>query len=134
MILSLTLLANHPLIIVLIILITSISRRIEIFIVSNNQWISYILILAFLGGLIILFLYIASLTPNQKFNRKHLFIIIPILMLYSNEKIFEFSNIQINIIYRASWNVITIILILIIIILTFVIKLIYNPFNPLKRK
>lgn len=36
--------------------------------VAGNFWFSYVLFLVFLGGVLVLFIYITSLASNEKFN------------------------------------------------------------------
>nr|QGQ56386.1 NADH dehydrogenase subunit 6 [Brachystomella parvula] len=50
---------------------------------SNLSWISFILFLVFVGGLLVLFIYIVSLTPNTQFmiNKLNFFIISTTLLV-----------------------------------------------------
>ena len=51
--------------------------------ISKTFWLSYILFLVFLGGILILFIYITSLASNELFffSIKHFFIIIIIIII-----------------------------------------------------
>nr|QYL70184.1 NADH dehydrogenase subunit 6 [Taxonus zhangi] len=65
---------------------------------SLNFWYSYILFLIMLGGMLILFIYVSSLSSNQKFNfnKKNLMIYFIILIILSwitiNSKMNLFMN------------------------------------------
>lgn len=57
---------NHPISIGLILLIQTILRCGLSGIITKNFWFSYILFLVFIGGILILFIYMASLASNEK--------------------------------------------------------------------
>nr|YP_009110447.1 NADH dehydrogenase subunit 6 [Clibanarius infraspinatus]CEH27546.1 NADH dehydrogenase subunit 6 [Clibanarius infraspinatus] len=48
---------------------------------NYSYWFSYILFLVFLGGMLVLFIYVTSLASNEKFNMKNSFNIILLLTL-----------------------------------------------------
>nr|ADK97578.1 NADH dehydrogenase subunit 6 [Peripatoides sp. DVL-2010] len=58
---------NHPLMMGLMIMIKVVLICIIIGIYSMSFWYSYMLFLIFLGGLLVLFIYISSLTENELF-------------------------------------------------------------------
>lgn len=70
--------ANHPLIIGLILLAQTITIALFTGLTLSSFWFSYILILVFLGGILILFIYVASIASNEKFSKYSL---IPSLIL-----------------------------------------------------
>ena len=57
--------ANHPLIIGFIILILTVILAAGIALFRIRTWLSYILILILLGGLLVIFIYISLLAPNE---------------------------------------------------------------------
>jgi NADH-ubiquinone oxidoreductase chain 6 len=57
--------ANHPLIIGLIILVLTVILAAGIALFRIRTWLSYILILILLGGLLVIFIYISLLAPNE---------------------------------------------------------------------
>nr|QLY89809.1 NADH dehydrogenase subunit 6 [Agapetus fuscipes] len=59
---------KHPLSLGLLLLIQSLLISIMTGMISFNFWFSYILFLIFLGGLLILFIYITTLIPNMIFK------------------------------------------------------------------
>jgi len=73
-------LSTHPIVIVIIISFQSLLVSITLAYFSQNSWFSLILFLVFIGGLIVLFIYISSLASNEIFTqtRKIRFILIPI--------------------------------------------------------
>jgi NADH-ubiquinone oxidoreductase chain 6 len=46
-----------------------------------SRWYAYILFLIYVGGLLVIFAYVASLSPNMLFSRINLIIFIPITLL-----------------------------------------------------
>lgn len=62
---------NHPITIGLILLIQTILNCLLTGFIAKTFWFSYILFLIFIGGMLILFIYIASLASNEKikFNK-----------------------------------------------------------------
>nr|AMK97175.1 NADH dehydrogenase subunit 6 [Homola orientalis] len=59
---------NHPLSMGLILLLQTILVGISSGLSSTSFWFSYILFLIFLGGMMVLFIYVASLASNSKFS------------------------------------------------------------------
>nr|YP_009353715.1 NADH dehydrogenase subunit 6 [Daphnia galeata]WBR65260.1 NADH dehydrogenase subunit 6 [Daphnia galeata]BAX01980.1 NADH dehydrogenase subunit 6 [Daphnia galeata]BAX01993.1 NADH dehydrogenase subunit 6 [Daphnia galeata]BAX02019.1 NADH dehydrogenase subunit 6 [Daphnia galeata]BAX02032.1 NADH dehydrogenase subunit 6 [Daphnia galeata] len=57
--------ANHPLMMGLIILVLTITMAAEMALFGISTWLSYILILILLGGLLVIFIYISLLAPNE---------------------------------------------------------------------
>lgn len=62
--------SSHPVIIIAMILVQSLLTCVLIWFNIKNRWISFVLFLIFLGGLIVLFIYITSLAYNEKFRIK----------------------------------------------------------------
>lgn len=59
---------SHPLLLVLTLIIQTIPIIITIVYNLENRWLRYILFLIFLGGLLIIFIYLSALVPNEIFN------------------------------------------------------------------
>nr|YP_009652405.1 NADH dehydrogenase subunit 6 [Sinella curviseta]QAU56476.1 NADH dehydrogenase subunit 6 [Sinella curviseta] len=69
MIVSLTIaISSHPVSILMLILLQTLFICILMFSMLKTSWFSYILFLIFLGGLMVLFVYIVSLASNEKFS------------------------------------------------------------------
>lgn len=60
--------ATHPLSIGLLLLIQTVLIAISGGLLSHSFWISYIIFLIFLGAILVLFIYVASLAANEQFN------------------------------------------------------------------
>nr|YP_008757579.1 NADH dehydrogenase subunit 6 [Octostigma sinensis]AEV44844.1 NADH dehydrogenase subunit 6 [Octostigma sinensis] len=80
-------LSNHPFPMIFILLIQTALMALSLGMMFSTFWYSYILLLIYLGGMLILFLYIASLSPNLMFKSKKfllfctliLFLFLPLL-------------------------------------------------------
>jgi len=72
MILSiLILISSNPIIILIVILAQTLFICLLIWTIIKTRWFSFILFLIFLGGLIVLFVYVVSLASNEKFELKY---------------------------------------------------------------
>jgi len=154
--------SKHPLgmglILIFQTLLISLVARINRF----NFWFSYILFLIFVGGLLILFIYVISLASNEMFNfslkillNKWIFFLVFIFIIYfldfslinffnKNSDIFKIENLKIlnietneliNKIYNFPRRIITIILIIYLFLCLIAICKIINIFEgPLRPK
>nr|YP_009671928.1 NADH dehydrogenase subunit 6 [Strahlaxius plectrorhynchus]QCX31788.1 NADH dehydrogenase subunit 6 [Strahlaxius plectrorhynchus] len=59
---------NHPLSMGIVLLLQTCMVCIASGLVGNSFWFSYILFLVFLGGMLVLFIYVASLASNESFK------------------------------------------------------------------
>nr|YP_009045707.1 NADH dehydrogenase subunit 6 [Ideopsis similis]AIC83190.1 NADH dehydrogenase subunit 6 [Ideopsis similis] len=66
---------NHPLSMGLMILIQTLLLCIISGMIINTYWFSYILFLIFLGGLLVLFIYVSSIASNEMFKMMNYMII-----------------------------------------------------------
>lgn len=73
----------HPLAIGLILLIQTVIICVTAGLSINSFWFSYILFLIFLGGILVLFIYVASLASNEtfRFSSTILMLALPTLLL-----------------------------------------------------
>nr|YP_006234047.1 NADH dehydrogenase subunit 6 [Athyma sulpitia]AFH54887.1 NADH dehydrogenase subunit 6 [Athyma sulpitia] len=101
---------NHPLAMGILILIQTLLTCLISGMLINTYWFSYILFLIFLGGLLVLFIYVSSVASNElfkiHFSEKFFYIYIIFIMifsiLYSNNLIwmnFSFNDEMINFFY-----------------------------------
>jgi NADH-ubiquinone oxidoreductase chain 6 len=67
---------SHPLLLRLLLILITLSIIVRIFNSSFNIWFSFILCLIYLGGVLILFIYISSFLPNEKFFSIRIFSIL----------------------------------------------------------
>nr|YP_009538010.1 NADH dehydrogenase subunit 6 [Limenitis albomaculata]AYN60753.1 NADH dehydrogenase subunit 6 [Limenitis albomaculata] len=78
---------NHPLAMGLLILIQTLFTCLISGMLINTYWFSYILFLIFLGGLLVLFIYVSSVASNELFKinltNKFFLIYILIIMIFS---------------------------------------------------
>nr|QWX90408.1 NADH deshydrogenase subunit 6 [Bradysia impatiens] len=74
---------KHPLAMGFILIIQTILISMITGLMINSFWFSYILFLVFLGGMLVLFIYVTSLASNEMFNfsTNMVFIYLSILML-----------------------------------------------------
>nr|WAM61647.1 NADH dehydrogenase subunit 6 [Limenitis jina] len=83
---------NHPLTMGLLILIQTLFTCLLSGMLINTYWFSYILFLIFLGGLLVLFIYVSSVASNELFKihlmSKFIFIYIFTILIFS----FFFKN------------------------------------------
>nr|YP_010998241.1 NADH dehydrogenase subunit 6 [Plecia hardyi]WPM86398.1 NADH dehydrogenase subunit 6 [Plecia hardyi] len=87
-------LSKHPLMMGLILLIQTFWTCMISGMFSYTFWFSYILFIVFLGGLMVLFMYMVSIASNEMFNFKmnlmimlYFMIIIMVLMNYNLDKV-----------------------------------------------
>nr|QVH36317.1 NADH dehydrogenase subunit 6 [Erionota torus] len=86
---------KHPLSMGLMILIQTFLTCLISGMIINTYWFSYILFLTFMGGLLVLFIYISSIASNELFkfsftNKSSIFIFISILL----SSILFFNNLK----------------------------------------
>nr|QNE85593.1 NADH dehydrogenase subunit 6 [Chrysotimus molliculus] len=78
---------NHPLAMGLMLLVQTLLMCLASGIMSKTFWFSYILFLVFLGGMLVLFIYVTSLASNEMFsmsmNSIMFFMFIIIIMMLS---------------------------------------------------
>nr|YP_010585923.1 NADH dehydrogenase subunit 6 [Lepidostoma longipilosum]UZZ43646.1 NADH dehydrogenase subunit 6 [Lepidostoma longipilosum] len=89
---------SHPFIITLMMIIQTFLMSLMIGLMNFSFWLTYLMFLIFVGGLLILFIYISSLTPNKifYFNKIKMFIFIFVnimILIFSNLK-FNFLNLE----------------------------------------
>nr|WFP43263.1 NADH dehydrogenase subunit 6 [Rhomboptera ligata] len=60
--------SSHPVSMTIIIMLQTLTMSLSMSLVAKTYWMSYILFLVFLGGMLVLFLYITSLAPNEMFS------------------------------------------------------------------
>nr|YP_637124.1 NADH dehydrogenase subunit 6 [Adoxophyes honmai]AAY57402.1 NADH dehydrogenase subunit 6 [Adoxophyes honmai] len=73
---------NHPLSMGLMILIQTIFTCLITGMLINTYWFSYILFLTFLGGLLVLFIYVSSIASNDMFKNNFFFLKIMMLSIF----------------------------------------------------
>nr|QXG15684.1 NADH dehydrogenase subunit 6 [Triceratopyga calliphoroides] len=99
---------KHPLAMGLILLIQTTLVTLTSGLMTKSFWFSYILFLVFLGGMLVLFIYVTSLASNEMFtfSIKLLFISLSIFMLMiitlffmDKNNLLQYQNLEIKSIY-----------------------------------
>nr|YP_009026956.1 NADH dehydrogenase subunit 6 [Leptomantella albella]AHW52371.1 NADH dehydrogenase subunit 6 [Leptomantella albella] len=94
---------NHPLSMGLVLFLQTILMCLISGLLSTNFWFSYILLLIYIGGMLVLFMYITSLASNEMFfySNKMLIlllltplILITVYWLNSSFNIYTFENLE----------------------------------------
>nr|YP_009343002.1 NADH dehydrogenase subunit 6 [Austropotamobius torrentium]APS87216.1 NADH dehydrogenase subunit 6 [Austropotamobius torrentium] len=125
---------------------------------SHSFWFSYILFLIFLGGMLVLFIYVASLASNEMFNTQFNYLSISLslvfilsfmllffdpLTIYSNFNLlassvmsmykFNMTSLLVSTIYNYSSMFFTLFLISYLLLTLFIVVKIINPLSsPLR--
>lgn len=79
----------HPLLIVTSLILQRFTLMSIFYFLNFNLWNAYMLFLIFLGGLLIIFIYLSALIPNEIFQKKT-----SILMVFLITSLFFFSGIK----------------------------------------
>nr|YP_010713304.1 NADH dehydrogenase subunit 6 [Mesobuthus eupeus]WDA95762.1 NADH dehydrogenase subunit 6 [Mesobuthus eupeus] len=74
--------SNHPLVMGLLLMGSTVLVAFSFFLLFKVSWFSYLLLLAFLGGLLVLFIYVASLASNEAMKFESKFFYFSIFMLF----------------------------------------------------
>nr|AVN68012.1 NADH dehydrogenase subunit 6 [Melanozosteria nitida] len=88
---------NHPLAMGLILLMQTVFMCMMTGLLSQSFWFSYVLFLIFLGGMLILFIYVTSLASNEMFYMSTKIMMIMLLITMMMMTMMYIINININI-------------------------------------
>nr|UZH35958.1 NADH dehydrogenase subunit 6 [Phlugiolopsis punctata] len=85
---------NHPMAMMLIIILQTLIVSLTTGMMTSTFWFSYILFLVFLGGMLVLFIYITSLASNELFSipTKSLIIVLMFLSIIISISLFSDST------------------------------------------
>lgn len=72
---------NHPISIIMFIIIQTFIVGLITGIIIESFWLSYILFLTFLGGILVLFIYITRIASNELFKPKSIILVISIIIV-----------------------------------------------------
>nr|YP_010586313.1 NADH dehydrogenase subunit 6 [Lepidostoma fui]UZZ44088.1 NADH dehydrogenase subunit 6 [Lepidostoma fui] len=107
---------SHPFIITLMMIIQTFLMSLMIGMMNLSFWLTYLMFLIFIGGLLILFIYISSLTPNKifYFNKLKMFSFLSLMIMiflifnlnfnFLNLEMQNFSNLNNFIFYKNFEN------------------------------
>nr|YP_010953296.1 NADH dehydrogenase subunit 6 [Psilochorema bidens]WMQ76551.1 NADH dehydrogenase subunit 6 [Psilochorema bidens] len=95
---------NHPLMMGLAMMTQTLLISLLLGLMMSSYWFSYILFITFLGGLLVLYIYVSTLASNEKFNYKFIesmtimiaMIIISMLISFLFYKNFLSFNLETN--------------------------------------
>nr|YP_010535529.1 NADH dehydrogenase subunit 6 [Ornithodoros erraticus]UYB78285.1 NADH dehydrogenase subunit 6 [Ornithodoros erraticus]UYB78298.1 NADH dehydrogenase subunit 6 [Ornithodoros erraticus] len=127
----------HPISMLMIMISTTIYLTLMIYMVMKHSWLSLIITLLMLGGLLVIFLYITSLTPNKKFilSKKMFFALMPLSLLinFNNSFYTNFSNLTTLSIFDIDKTpMLFLMLIYLLLTLLVIMKMINSMLSPLK--
>nr|YP_010535620.1 NADH dehydrogenase subunit 6 [Ornithodoros noorsveldensis]AIZ58708.1 NADH dehydrogenase subunit 6 [Ornithodoros noorsveldensis]AIZ58721.1 NADH dehydrogenase subunit 6 [Ornithodoros noorsveldensis]UYB78493.1 NADH dehydrogenase subunit 6 [Ornithodoros noorsveldensis] len=88
--------STHPISMIMILISSTLLFNLFIYIQLKNTWFPLLVTLLILGGMLTIFLYITSLTPNKKFTFNKFFMMISILGLTIEVKNNIFTNFEQN--------------------------------------
>lgn len=126
MLLALILPLLPPLLLSIRVIVFSIIITKELFIIRNSSWLSLVLILTFSSGIITLFVYAASLAPNEKKSKTSFKIILlcgllPILSQITLPKQIHFIK------TFSSRNIIVLIVLILLLVIITITRFSFHP-------
>nr|QGI24697.1 NADH dehydrogenase subunit 6 [Spodoptera frugiperda]QHN56517.1 NADH dehydrogenase subunit 6 [Spodoptera frugiperda]QHN56556.1 NADH dehydrogenase subunit 6 [Spodoptera frugiperda]QQW48112.1 NADH dehydrogenase subunit 6 [Spodoptera frugiperda] len=99
---------NNPMSMGLLILMQTLLTCLLSGMMIKTYWFSYILFLTFLGGLLVLFIYVSSIASNQlftfKFNYKKMLILILIMMFFMMMMMYNNNMTWLNLSMNSDMN------------------------------
>nr|YP_001552175.1 NADH dehydrogenase subunit 6 [Pseudocellus pearsei]ABS71913.1 NADH dehydrogenase subunit 6 [Pseudocellus pearsei] len=60
--------SNHPVMMIILLMSFTLMTSFKSYLILNNAWFGYTITLIMIGGMMVLFIYMASILPNQKFK------------------------------------------------------------------
>nr|WGL40367.1 NADH dehydrogenase subunit 6 [Hylurgus micklitzi] len=151
---------SHPLSLGFILLTQTIMMSLMTNMLYYNSWFGYILFLAMVSGLLIMFIYMTSIASNEKFSMPNLFLLIStsliifilIFILLSSDKYFlnyimnniltlnmssytNYNNITLKKFYNQPYmNLIMLLMMYLLLTLIAIVKITKVKFGPLRQK
>nr|YP_009560381.1 NADH dehydrogenase subunit 6 [Haemaphysalis bancrofti]QAB05948.1 NADH dehydrogenase subunit 6 [Haemaphysalis bancrofti] len=130
------LMMTHPIMMLMSIMLLTLCMALTFYMFSQFSLISLIMILLILGGMLIIFMYMVSLSPNNKISLSwKMFMILPFFLIFLkwDYQMENFSNEILNKIYFSGFmNLILLMMIYLIITLIVVLKLTNSKMSPMK--
>nr|YP_010463250.1 NADH dehydrogenase subunit 6 [Iphicrates gressitti]UUJ37774.1 NADH dehydrogenase subunit 6 [Iphicrates gressitti] len=125
---------KHPLAMAIIIIIQTILVALSTGVMTNSFWFSYIIFIIMLSGMLVLFIYMASVASNEKFNisMKMFMLIVFMLSLTIPTKFMmnnmppNYLNMMLNWLFNSKTLYITIIMVLYLFFTMIVVSKIVN--------
>nr|YP_011021921.1 NADH dehydrogenase subunit 6 [Argas vulgaris]WQM44088.1 NADH dehydrogenase subunit 6 [Argas vulgaris] len=125
----------HPLTMLMTLIFMTLNIIYIVYMTTKTSWLPMILILLILGGMLVLFIYITSITPNKKFYYKKwglIFLIFP-LLINTKMTFLNFSKLNI-LLFNIDKNSYLLIFITVYLLLTLiaVMQLINSSIAPVR--
>nr|YP_010535659.1 NADH dehydrogenase subunit 6 [Alectorobius puertoricensis]UYB78545.1 NADH dehydrogenase subunit 6 [Alectorobius puertoricensis]UYB78558.1 NADH dehydrogenase subunit 6 [Alectorobius puertoricensis] len=128
--------STHPIMLIIIMILTTITLNMYMYMYMKFSWFILMITLLILGGLLVIFLYITSLTPNKKFIfKKMYFFMIPLTFMLNTKQMTFFStkNYQMMTLFSpTSLTILMFILIYLMLTLISIMVMIKSSMAPLK--
>nr|AIZ58437.1 NADH dehydrogenase subunit 6 [Argas africolumbae] len=125
----------HPLTMLIMLILMTLNIITIVYLSTKTTWIPMILILLILGGMLVLFIYITSVTPNKKFSfkKQSILMVMPFLMFSTNMVYLNFSQTSI-LLFNMDKNSFLLIFITIYLLITLIaiMKLINSSTAPIR--
>nr|AIZ58541.1 NADH dehydrogenase subunit 6 [Reticulinasus faini]UYB78025.1 NADH dehydrogenase subunit 6 [Reticulinasus faini] len=129
--------STHPILMILMMIMTSLMLNMYMYMYIKHSWFLLIITLLILGGLLVIFLYITSLTPNKKFNMKKIIFFTPLIILIENQNLimnYNSNNQIMNLFTPNSLLMLILTLLYLILSLISIMNLIQSNMIPLKQQ
>nr|YP_009532703.1 NADH dehydrogenase subunit 6 [Haemaphysalis hystricis]AYA73269.1 NADH dehydrogenase subunit 6 [Haemaphysalis hystricis]QPM99874.1 NADH dehydrogenase subunit 6 [Haemaphysalis hystricis]UXX50274.1 NADH dehydrogenase subunit 6 [Haemaphysalis hystricis] len=127
---------THPIMMLMSIMLLTLFMSMAFYSFSQFSLISLIMILLILGGMLIIFMYMVSLSPNNKISFNWLMFLSAFFLMFIMKLEFHYENIKNEIldkIYFSNFmNLILLMMIYLILTLFVVLKLTNSNMSPMK--
>nr|AIZ58682.1 NADH dehydrogenase subunit 6 [Ornithodoros pavimentosus]AIZ58695.1 NADH dehydrogenase subunit 6 [Ornithodoros pavimentosus] len=128
--------SSHPISMMIILIFSTLYLNLLIYTQLKNTWFPLMVTLLILGGMLTIFLYITSLTPNKKFTFNKFFIATSIMTLLANTKNNIFMNFKtthiITMFNNHSISIIILMTIYLLVTLIAIMMMIKSSMAPMK--
>nr|QCF39609.1 NADH dehydrogenase subunit 6 [Glomeridesmus spelaeus] len=131
---------SHPMEMSILLIIMTLTISINSLMFSMTQWFSYILFLIYMGGVMVMFMYMSSLTPNKfptSIKKIYFIMMFPLLFFMFNNKILKIMNLKSSMSIMKSFtflslNMTMIIILILMITMISIIMITQNKKTPLR--
>nr|YP_010535646.1 NADH dehydrogenase subunit 6 [Alectorobius peruvianus]UYB78532.1 NADH dehydrogenase subunit 6 [Alectorobius peruvianus] len=126
---------KHPILMIMSMITMCLLLNVYMYMYMKYTWFIYIITLLILGGLLVIFLYITSLTPNKKFNfNKKVFLLTPLILFLNTPQIMTMDqHYQImTLFYPKSLTMVILTLIYLLLTLISIMSVVKSSMAPLK--
>nr|UYL27207.1 NADH dehydrogenase subunit 6 [Alectorobius amblus] len=126
--------SSHPIMMIFLMILITLSLNMYMYMYMKYTWFIFMITLLILGGLLVIFLYITSLTPNKKFNLNKIFYFtIPLVFFMKINPNMQPNNFYMfSLFMPSSMLLLTLMLIYLMLTLISIMKMIKSSMAPLK--